>query len=127
MYKVKPSFQVPTLSSGMGTEHGVHDSMRFGLKSQATELTPAHPLELVCKDQDRVDAELHAQLTRDNFGLGAALRLKMDTQLVGLPLFGTLGASILNGSDTSIDVHDIFKEHSDQTIQQKMEARLGLQ
>jgi hypothetical protein len=40
-----PDAVLPTKSLGQGTEYGVHDTMRYGLRCVKGEVTGAHPLE----------------------------------------------------------------------------------
>uniref|UniRef100_A0A0A9X589 Proteasome maturation protein n=1 Tax=Lygus hesperus TaxID=30085 RepID=A0A0A9X589_LYGHE len=96
------------------TEHGVHDSLRFGLCKVKENLSMVHPLEN--SEKHFLQNEEAARLTslRNQQGIHAPMRLAIElkaTRSIGrLPFLESSGLSTasLCGSDETIDFTDIL-------------------
>ncbi|KAI8907722.1 hypothetical protein PhCBS80983_g02874 [Powellomyces hirtus] len=99
---------------GRGTEYGVHDTLRQGLKSVSSELMPRHPVENIESQWKQTQEQLRMKMHRQTFGIHAPLRLQMEKALVNqvrrIPVLPTrnLGLEILEGRDQTIDYEDFL-------------------
>ncbi|KAJ3302186.1 hypothetical protein HDU76_005561 [Blyttiomyces sp. JEL0837] len=112
-YRVLPKAACPQLAtSGDGTNYGVHDTMRNGLRTIRSEVTGAHPLENHLSKWDETQEALRMTMLSDVYGMHAPLRLKMEKHLVSqkrrIPVLKNtnLAMEILTGRDQTIDFED---------------------
>ncbi|KAG8947110.1 hypothetical protein FRC04_010961 [Tulasnella sp. 424] len=87
---------------------GTHDTLRYGQRSLADDITPGNGLWEETQDN------LKLNMQRNLYGLHAPVRLMMERKLVGYnPHFPTLKQSnihldILMGRDETLDFGDLF-------------------
>ncbi|KAI8592147.1 proteasome maturation factor UMP1-domain-containing protein [Geranomyces variabilis] len=121
---------------GRDTEYGVHDSMREGIRSVASEVIARHPVENIESQWKQTQEQLRMTMHRQTFGLHAPLRLQMEKALVNqvrrVPVgpVRNFGLDILENRDASIDYEDFLgaPQWSTSTIDPHvaMEHALGL-
>jgi hypothetical protein len=87
----------PTISLGLNTRYGVHDTFRHGLPSIRAQITPNHPVQ---------SPPSHVTLTPQSFrpsqGIAFALRQKMDRAYLSQPR----GIPVMKRSGMALDVYD---------------------
>ncbi|KAI9101386.1 proteasome maturation factor UMP1-domain-containing protein [Phlyctochytrium arcticum] len=138
--RLVPAMGISTLNEqtkevGRGTEYGVHDTMREGLRTVRSEMVPKHPVEYIDSQWKQTQEQLRMTMHRRNFGLHAPLRLQMEKELVCQPRripvlpASNLALSILEGRDMTIDYEDFLGDphmQMDMTDPHTaMEQRLG--
>ncbi|KAJ3158295.1 hypothetical protein HDU86_003004 [Geranomyces michiganensis] len=121
---------------GRDTEYGVHDAMREGIRSVASEVIARHPVENIESQWKQTQEQLRMTMHRQTFGLHAPLRLQMEKALVSqvrhVPVgpARNFGLDILENRDASIDYDDFLgdPQWSTNTIDPHvaMEHALGL-
>ncbi|KAJ9077612.1 hypothetical protein DSO57_1015233 [Entomophthora muscae] len=95
-------------------EYGVHDTMRFGFRSIASELVPGHSLEAHLNEWDASQFNLKLNIQRQVHGLHMPFRALMERDIIGSvnrhPMFKSsrFGLDILDGKDETIDVEDFL-------------------
>ncbi|KAJ3019924.1 hypothetical protein HKX48_001568 [Thoreauomyces humboldtii] len=138
--RLLPTRQSSTTNSiaeaGRGTEYGVHDTLRQGLKSIRGEVVARHPVDEIDSQWKQTQEQLKMTMQRQTFGLHAPLRLQMEKVLINqvrrIPVLPTrnLGLEILEGRDTTIDYEDFLGDPSMPTDMMDphaaMERALGL-
>ncbi|KAH7096398.1 proteasome maturation factor UMP1 [Auriculariales sp. MPI-PUGE-AT-0066] len=95
---------------------GLHDTMRFGLRSLAAETNGRDPLQGRLEKWEETQDALRLNLQRNIYGLHAPVRLLMERRMVAenphMPGFGqtNIHLDILMGRDETLDVADFFGE-----------------
>lgn len=95
--------------------YGVHDTMRYGIRSVAHEVKPKHVLQVQLEQEQQMKAVNKYITAGKVFGAHMPLRLQMEKALVGsvggrhgfMPS-SNLALSVLNGDDEDIDFCDIL-------------------
>ncbi|KXN68133.1 proteasome maturation factor UMP1 [Conidiobolus coronatus NRRL 28638] len=116
-------------------EYGVHDSMRFGLKSVASEIVQGHPLEKRLENFDKTQLQLKLNMRRQTAGLHSPFRTLMEVDALSrvkrpsnLPS-SNFGLDILLGRDETLEVEDFLNtgeiERSQMDFHNAMENQLG--
>ena len=108
--------KVTTEATGSESVSGVHDTMRYGLNSIAADVNCQHPLKASLAKWDEQQMELRMEIERRTFGMHEPIRkgmeahLTRETDFVPLALGGpsNMHYDILNGTDSTIDVADIY-------------------
>ncbi|KAF9283003.1 D-tyrosyl-tRNA(Tyr) deacylase [Mortierella alpina] len=117
--------------------YGLHDTMRFGMRQIASEVTEKHPLENRLAEWDNTQMELKMNMARNMYGMHAPIKMAMERSLVVkargpsmLPQRSNLGLDILNGKDETIDFEDFLNVPEMSTdmvdVHTVMEHQLGL-
>ncbi|GAA5942205.1 hypothetical protein JCM1841_006095 [Sporobolomyces salmonicolor] len=106
--------------STSSNQHGLHDAMRYGLRSLAAEVQVKHPLESRLGQWEETRENLHMTLERNMYGVHAPVRQMMERTLVaqspaplslgGFTKPGNLHLDILRGTDEEISVHDVLTD-----------------
>ncbi|PVF94550.1 hypothetical protein CPB86DRAFT_788943 [Serendipita vermifera] len=111
---------VPTNDNSKATlkdtanQHGVHDTLRYGPKTLATQHNAPSALQNRLEKWEQTQDELKLNLYRNVYGLHAPVRLLMERKAVAQnPHFPAMQQSnvhmdILMGRDTTLDVGDFF-------------------
>ncbi|KZV81612.1 proteasome maturation factor UMP1 [Exidia glandulosa HHB12029] len=93
---------------------GLHDTMRFGLRSLAAEANGRNPLQSRLENWEETQDSLKLNLQRNIYGLHAPVRQLMERRLVSenphMPGLGNVNIhlDILMGRDETLDVADFF-------------------
>ncbi|KAI9016004.1 proteasome maturation factor UMP1-domain-containing protein [Hyaloraphidium curvatum] len=110
-----PSSSQTRESQAQTTDLGVHDALRFGLRTVRSEILPAHPLENRLKHWTETQDKLKLQMARDVYGIHAPIRIQMERHLVSqgkafnpFVASSNLSRDILNGSDDTIEFEDFL-------------------
>ncbi|KAG0019707.1 hypothetical protein BGZ82_011812 [Podila clonocystis] len=116
--------------------YGLHDTMRFGMRQIASEVSAKHPLENRLAEWDNTQLELKMNMARNLHGMHAPIKMAMEQSLVvkarGVSMLpqSNLGLDILLGKDESIDFEDFLNVPAMSTdmvdIHTVMEHKLGL-
>ncbi|KAG0206276.1 D-tyrosyl-tRNA(Tyr) deacylase [Mortierella sp. GBA30] len=117
--------------------YGLHDTMRFGMRQIASEVTAKHPLENRLAEWDSTQMELKMNMARNMYGMHAPIKMAMERSLVTkahgpsmLPKRSNLGLDILNGKDETIDFEDFLNVPELSTemvdVHTVMEHQLGM-
>ncbi|GAA6023793.1 hypothetical protein JCM10207_001197 [Rhodosporidiobolus poonsookiae] len=86
--------------------HGLHDSLRYGLRSLAADVSAKHPLENRIAQWDQTRENLSMTLQRNLYGVHAPVRLMMERELVRqTPAPASLSALTGSGFTRSSNVH----------------------
>ncbi|KZT56319.1 proteasome maturation factor UMP1 [Calocera cornea HHB12733] len=138
-----PSFRiVPSSNPGASSaslkdtanEHGVHDTMRYGLRSLAADIKQAHPLQGRLESWEATQDNLKLNMQRNLYGLHAPVRLLMERKAVAqtphMPAMprSNLHLDILMGRDEALDVADFMAPEGPEPvdIHADMEKKLRL-
>ncbi|KAF9187716.1 hypothetical protein BGZ51_004426 [Haplosporangium sp. Z 767] len=117
--------------------YGLHDTMRFGMRQIATEVTAKHPLENRLAEWDNTQLELKMNMARNMYGMHAPIKMAMERALVTkargpsmLPTRSNLGLDILMGKDETIEFEDFLNVPEMSTdmvdVHTVMEHQLGM-
>ncbi|KAG0019530.1 hypothetical protein BGZ80_005661 [Entomortierella chlamydospora] len=111
----KPSAAGSASVLDTSNSYGLHDTMRFGMKQIASEITMKHPLENRLTEWEDTQEELKMNLARNLYGMHAPIKMAMERSLVikargpsMLPHRSNLGLDILMGKDETIDFEDFL-------------------
>ncbi|KAK9762001.1 hypothetical protein K7432_012666 [Basidiobolus ranarum] len=114
----------------------VHDTLRHGFKSVASEVTAGHPLEAKLKNWDETQTNLKLNMQRQLYGIHAPVRILMERDIVSrnqrLPVLpsSNIGLDILTGKDEHIDFEDYLNDAALSTemmdVHTSMEYKLGM-
>ncbi|OZJ04513.1 hypothetical protein BZG36_02233, partial [Bifiguratus adelaidae] len=113
----KSSFSIVHHASYHNTasgELGVHDAMRYGIRSLQTEIAPKHALENRLANWKETQTETKYSMQRQLYGMHAPIRHMMERSIVSkvqrAPLLhsSTIGLDILTGNDETIDFEDFL-------------------
>jgi len=93
---------------------GTHDTLRYGLRSLASEVRTGSALQGRLEKWEETQDNLKLTMQRNLYGLHAPVRLMMERKIVGYnPHFpalphSNLALDILMGRDETLDVADFF-------------------
>ncbi|KAG0249522.1 D-tyrosyl-tRNA(Tyr) deacylase [Mortierella polycephala] len=139
--RLAPSSKPETAGSATTVDtsnsYGLHDTMRFGMRQIATEITAKHPLENRLAEWDNTQLELKMNMARNMYGMHAPIKMAMERSLVTkargpsmLPTRSNLGLDILMGKDETIDFEDFLNVPEMSTdmvdVHAVMEHQLGM-
>ncbi|KAG0100186.1 hypothetical protein BGZ93_003652 [Podila epicladia] len=138
--RLAPSSKAATAGSASvldtSNSYGLHDTMRFGMRQIASEVSAKHPLENRLAEWDNTQLELKMNMARNLHGMHAPIKMAMEQSLVtkarGVSMLpqSNLGLDILLGKDESIDFEDFLNVPAMSTdmvdIHSVMEHKLGL-
>ncbi|KAF9917782.1 hypothetical protein BX616_011316 [Lobosporangium transversale] len=139
--RLAPSSKPTTAGSASvfdtSNSYGLHDTMRFGMRQIASEVTAKHPLENRLAEWENTQEDLKMSLARNMYGMHAPIKMAMERQLVikargpsMLPQRSNLGLDILMGKDETIDFEDFLNvpEMSTEMVDPHtiMEHQIGL-
>ncbi|KAG0050381.1 hypothetical protein BGZ83_004846 [Gryganskiella cystojenkinii] len=134
----KPSSAGSASVLDTSNSYGLHDTMRFGMRQIASEVTAKHPLENRLAEWDNTQLELKMSMARNMYGMHAPIKMAMERSLVtkarGISMLPqksrNLGEEILLGRDESIDFEDFLNTPELSTdmvdVHAVMEHKLGL-
>ncbi|EJD04426.1 uncharacterized protein FOMMEDRAFT_107136 [Fomitiporia mediterranea MF3/22] len=95
---------------------GVHDTLRHGLRSLATEARCESALKHRLDKWEETQDNLKLNLQRDLYGMAAPVRLMMERKIVGtdmnMPAMSrsNIHLDILMGRDETLDIAEVFSE-----------------
>ncbi|KAG0310845.1 hypothetical protein BGZ97_012273 [Linnemannia gamsii] len=139
--RLAPSSKASSASSASvldtSNSYGLHDTMRFGMRQIASEVSSKHPLENRLAEWDNTQMELKMNMARNMYGMHAPIKMAMERSLViqargpsMLPQRSNLGLDILAGKDESIDFEDFLNVPEMSTdmvdVHVVMERQLGI-
>ncbi|ORZ20098.1 hypothetical protein BCR41DRAFT_35521 [Lobosporangium transversale] len=121
--RLAPSSKPTTAGSASvfdtSNSYGLHDTMRFGMRQIASEVTAKHPLENRLAEWENTQEDLKMSLARNMYGMHSML-----------PQRSNLGLDILMGKDETIDFEDFLNvpEMSTEMVDPHtiMEHQIGL-
>ncbi|PKI84637.1 hypothetical protein MVES1_001720 [Malassezia vespertilionis] len=119
MQIVPPSVRTHTSVSGQDTahaEHGVHDTMRYGLRSMHAETAAStqHPIQNRLEQWEDNQRAWKMTVQRNTYGIGMPLRTAMERKLVAsnyhMPArrVANLHLDVLDGKDETISPADVL-------------------
>ncbi|KAI9292379.1 proteasome maturation factor UMP1 [Neoconidiobolus thromboides FSU 785] len=97
-------------------EFGVHDTLRFGMRSIANELVSNHPLEQRLAQWGETEMNMKNQLHRKVYGLHAPLRTLMERDILSklhhnpLSKYSNIALDVFDGKDETIDFEDFLND-----------------
>ncbi|KAF8968437.1 hypothetical protein BGZ46_010868 [Entomortierella lignicola] len=139
--RLTPSSKASTAGSASvldtANSYGLHDTMRFGMRQIASEVSMKHPLENRLVEWENTQEELKMNLARNLYGMHAPIKMAMERSLVikargpsMIPQRSNLGLDILMGKDETIDFEDFLNvpEMSTEMVDPHtvMEHQIGL-
>ncbi|ORY05642.1 proteasome maturation factor UMP1 [Basidiobolus meristosporus CBS 931.73] len=114
----------------------VHDTLRHGFKSVASEVTAGHPLEAKLNNWEETQTNLKLNMQRQLYGIHAPVRVLMERDIVSrnqrLPVLpsSNIGLDILTGKDEHVDFEDYLNDPAMSTqmmdVHASMEHKLGM-
>ncbi|CAI2179934.1 7005_t:CDS:2 [Funneliformis geosporum] len=93
---------------------GVHDTLRYGIRTIESEILEKHPLENRIKHWEGTRTNLNLTMQRRLYGMHAPIRHLMERSIVSrvqrIPVLpsSNLGLDILTGKDETIDFEDFL-------------------
>ncbi|KAF9207441.1 hypothetical protein BGZ49_000394 [Haplosporangium sp. Z 27] len=139
--RLTPSSKASTAGSASvldtANSYGLHDTMRFGMRQIASEVSMKHPLENRLVEWESTQEELKMNSARNLYGMHAPIKMAMERSLVikargpsMIPQRSNLGLDILMGKDETIDFEDFLNvpEMSTEMVDPHtvMEHQIGL-
>ncbi|CAG8443721.1 5681_t:CDS:2 [Funneliformis caledonium] len=115
---------------------GVHDTLRYGIRTIESEILEKHSLENRLKHWDETRTNLNLTMQRRLYGMHAPIRVLMERNIVSrvqrIPVLpsSNLSLDILTGKDETIDFEDFLNEPESSTemmnVHAIMEHKLGI-